>query len=1297
MTFPDEVTRFFASMEVSITLGVNLGLKATPLECLGLIGYRAEMLFWIITPLTVVLLILLVTTVVQLRLRGSGTTASSVLLAAAPSSLKFLFLVYPIVTKQAFDAFSFHVFDQGRPDEESYLRVDVRIERSTAAYTEAATTAITAILMYPVGLIVLYAGLLFCARDAILNGRPTQLSKAIVFLHGEYEVGFFWWELVEMSRRLVLVGVLITVRQGSIEQLAYGSLASLIFLACQLFAAPYRDVWDNFFAAANSLLLSIVFLTSTIYKYGALTQLNDLQGIMSIEQQDNYNPPFVTLSLVLFGASAGSFVILAFICLVLAIKERQRLRLEKHAALARRLRYVHNSSYVEPAPLPDWPTYLIPKSKCPPRQPGPFHIFLSHSWAHGQDQMRIVKTRLREMIPEVEVFLDVDALGNTKLRDFDHVDVSNVVLVYLTMGFFKSGPCAREIVRAILLGKPIIAVLETDRAKGGLTEDECRAIIATPWDENPNHQFGEKEAGTTWFTEKKWRAGTFFLLEEQAAIWAKEWGKPDLKVPTSGEVANAIFKLPPINWYPLSDLQDVSTRLIAQSVLPESKVAMKTYMEGEVAQTIKLKPIRLHPLRFGRRFHLYCSPNNLGASSVGEQLQTIVADIELTTDFDQLLECDRMLIHLRENTWTSAESAALAREVAAAMREGINLLLLHEVQSGRSGDNAQRAACPFARLFEVTPKHLLAAGVYNSMIALNLAGDEWRQTGLIRAAQRIAEGSGVRQEIDVPEPGVDDLDQTAEPLTPTPVSALMGAQHSNRSVLSMPVSPQPLHEWRGLGSVFPQWARIHPELASSTQSTPIETDPSIHNDSLQSLEQGTAGIHARELSRLPAPAPPTSALHKGRTAPAFSHDAMEAMEHLLEEVRQDVVRKGYGLSEPETLSRLLEVITGAIPEARHLSKSQDGTRLATAHEQADSAEHEEVQSAAPPPLQRALRGSGAVPYAQAAVSSAPSRREQIVAVYAPWRENVLPPRQLVSTRQQPLQAAQIGGIAIEKGATATSPLQHKMAQRAKNMQAARAAYTARTCAPVLGQPAAPTLAAPVLGRVPSRRAPTLPVAPPQVALPPLDDSESLMAPPPLEREMKRAALIVQGSFRRRRMQRQVRREYGNNVERLWELGILSPTIKECSGRLSESAFNSTESILRRWTSASRHDEDSSTRLSLSTTEAATRTQFDDFFASAEGGVLGGIDAFILNRRPIEEGWEGGGGVRLCVWDVYDKDSVHEIDVVAGAAHRWHGSRSRKMSVGHQAIRRMSTLATSSSGADAALAAAAAIPDDDDEP
>ena len=57
-----------------------------------------------------------------------------------------------------------------------------------------------------------------------------------------------------------------------------------------------------------------------------------------------------------------------------------------------------------PPPLPTHfkPTYTMGAVS------NTFHIFLSHVWGTGQDQMRIVKQRLHEMVPSLQIFLDVD-------------------------------------------------------------------------------------------------------------------------------------------------------------------------------------------------------------------------------------------------------------------------------------------------------------------------------------------------------------------------------------------------------------------------------------------------------------------------------------------------------------------------------------------------------------------------------------------------------------------------------------------------------------------------------------------------------------------------------------------------------------------------------------------------------------------------------------------------------------------------------------------------------------------------
>ena len=84
----------------------------------------------------------------------------------------------------------------------------------------------TAIVLYPIGLLLLNAALLFSVRRAICSEEPTALSTAIAFLHREYDVrrGLYWWECAEMLRRFVLVGLLVFLDAGSMMQIVTATL-----------------------------------------------------------------------------------------------------------------------------------------------------------------------------------------------------------------------------------------------------------------------------------------------------------------------------------------------------------------------------------------------------------------------------------------------------------------------------------------------------------------------------------------------------------------------------------------------------------------------------------------------------------------------------------------------------------------------------------------------------------------------------------------------------------------------------------------------------------------------------------------------------------------------------------------------------------------------------------------------------------------------------------------------------------------------------------------------------------------
>ena len=116
-----------------------------------------------------------------------------VLAKAAPTSLRLLFFVYPIVTQQAFRAFSCHTFDEGSPIATHWLRADVAIQCGSGEHFVAMATAWVGIILYPVGILLFFAWLLYIAREDIVAGRRTELSAALKFLHGDFEREFFYW------------------------------------------------------------------------------------------------------------------------------------------------------------------------------------------------------------------------------------------------------------------------------------------------------------------------------------------------------------------------------------------------------------------------------------------------------------------------------------------------------------------------------------------------------------------------------------------------------------------------------------------------------------------------------------------------------------------------------------------------------------------------------------------------------------------------------------------------------------------------------------------------------------------------------------------------------------------------------------------------------------------------------------------------------------------------------------------------------------------------------------------------
>jgi hypothetical protein len=125
----------------------------------------------------------------------------------------------------------------GDAPKRGWLRADVSIECNTPEHARITQLAWAAVVMYPIGMWLFTLALLRSASTAIFSGKTTPFSRSVAFLYAGYEVPTFWWELMEMLRKFLLVGYFVTVEPGTTLQIAMGTVVSAAYFV----RAPLRD------------------------------------------------------------------------------------------------------------------------------------------------------------------------------------------------------------------------------------------------------------------------------------------------------------------------------------------------------------------------------------------------------------------------------------------------------------------------------------------------------------------------------------------------------------------------------------------------------------------------------------------------------------------------------------------------------------------------------------------------------------------------------------------------------------------------------------------------------------------------------------------------------------------------------------------------------------------------------------------------------------------------------------------------------------------------------------------------
>lgn len=227
-------------------------------------------------------------------------------------------LVLSVTSAATFQVFVCDDFDAGDKGEISVLRVERTVRCDSLLWKRLSVYAAFMILVYPVGIPLLYALLLFThstqlnpkhITTPLLNSRSPSLRRlmgtsfrqavesstahqkrisdtraskineglfanilAFRFLWADYRCAWYWWELVECARRLFLTCVLALISPGTTAQIACGFVVSNVFSMGVMTVKPflYRD--DNLLVTIAQLCTSVSMFIALSLKVGVLTK-----------------------------------------------------------------------------------------------------------------------------------------------------------------------------------------------------------------------------------------------------------------------------------------------------------------------------------------------------------------------------------------------------------------------------------------------------------------------------------------------------------------------------------------------------------------------------------------------------------------------------------------------------------------------------------------------------------------------------------------------------------------------------------------------------------------------------------------------------------------------------------------------------------------------------------------------------------------------------------------------------------------------------------------------------------------
>jgi len=113
-------------------------------------------------------------------------------------------------------------------------------------------------------------------------GRHTSLAPSLSFMYLAYKPHYWYWEIIEVTRRLILAAALTIFLSGSILQIIVSMIMTLIYLKFYGVCSPYSTDGENVLSELGQWQIFITYLCAYIFRLGSFDDFPTVYQIISV-------------------------------------------------------------------------------------------------------------------------------------------------------------------------------------------------------------------------------------------------------------------------------------------------------------------------------------------------------------------------------------------------------------------------------------------------------------------------------------------------------------------------------------------------------------------------------------------------------------------------------------------------------------------------------------------------------------------------------------------------------------------------------------------------------------------------------------------------------------------------------------------------------------------------------------------------------------------------------------------------------------------------------------------------------